>query len=322
MASSDYESLLYEINQVQKRLGLNDWGVALLVQKIAQQLFLNTDDAVLFRWFVLNKLHYDVRVALSHHHTLLLQSSKEIIYATPNYTLGKKKYYLIDKYNKESVGSIYTYEQDYPEANKKLEFALKTLPDLPQKRVQKKLHYKDFEKQYTISYTLNKNMIDFMATYPQVDYQIYFNAPMEAQTYQELSESLRKYIDGKKASEAINILLHFVQKAFVYETDAQQFGREKVMFAEETLYYANSDCEDRAILFAYLVKKLLGIAVVGVKYTNHMATALYIPLQGDSVKVGRKRFIIADPTYINANVGEGMQRYKSIIPEKFIYVKG
>ena len=157
-----------------------------------------------------------------------------------------------------------------------------------------------------------------MATYPQADYETYFNAPMSEESYADIAEAMKGYIDSKRATVALNFVLNFVQKAFIYERDQQQFSREKVMFAQETLFYDKSDCEDRAILFSYLVKKLFGVTVIGVKYKDHMATALYIPVRGDSVKAGRREFVIADPTYINANIGQSMPRYKNIIPEKFI----
>jgi hypothetical protein len=119
----------------------------------------------------------------------------------------------------------------------------------------------------------------------------------------------------------MNFVLHFVQSAFKYEIDNEQFSREKVMFAQETLYYDKSDCEDRAILFSYLIKEFFGISVVGVKYKDHMATALYIPLEGDSVSVKSKRFVVADPTYINATIGMSMPKYRAIKPENYIIIK-
>jgi hypothetical protein len=127
-------------------------------------------------------------------------------------------------------------------------------------------------------------------------------------------------LDYKQASTAINFILNFVQNAFVYEVDNKQFGYEKVMFAQETLYYDKSDCEDRAVLFSYLVTKLFGFSVVGVKYKDHMATAIYIPLKGDSVNIKSKKYVIADPTYVNASVGQSMPQYRSIKPDKFIKV--
>jgi len=118
----------------------------------------------------------------------------------------------------------------------------------------------------------------------------------------------------------MNFVLHFVQNAFIYKTDKEQFGREKVMFAQETLFYRASDCEDRAILYAYLTKKLFGVPVLGVKYPNHMATALYVPLSGDKIRIKGKEFVIADPTYINAQIGEAMPQFKGKMPQEFIYV--
>ena len=46
------------------------------------------------------------------------------------------------------------------------------------------------------------------------------------------------------------------------------------MFPEETINYPYSDCEDRSILFSYLVKNLLHLDIVGVKYNDHLATAI------------------------------------------------
>jgi len=93
------------------------------------------------------------------------------------------------------------------------------------------------------------------------------------------------------------------------------------MFAQETLYYDSSDSEDRAVLFSYLIKELLGFNVLGIKYNDHTSTALYIPMDGDDIKVNGKRFVIADPTYPNAIVGQSIPKYRTIKPEKFIYVQ-
>ena len=49
-------------------------------------------------------------------------------------------------------------------------------------------------------------------------------------------------IQGKKQSEAANILINFVQTAFDYKTDGDQFGYEKPFFVDELFYYPYSDC--------------------------------------------------------------------------------
>jgi len=320
-ASSDYEDTVRELNTICKTLHLNDWALYLLVKQLANEMYSNSDESALFTWFMLNKLGYDVKVGLSKHHIVLLHYSKKVIYATPSYSFSEKHYYRISQYSKTSKDRVYTYPQSYPGVDKALDLALKELPLFVEDLRKRELHFKQFNKEYTVSYKYNQNLINFMQTYPQADYETFFNAPLTDSIYQEIAKDLKKYINTMQSSSAINFVLNFVQKAFIYERDGEQFGREKVMFAYETLYYDKSDCEDRAILFASLVKKLFGISVVGVKYKDHMATALYIPMKGDSVMNNGKRFVIADPTYINANIGQSMPKYRSKIPESFIVVK-
>ncbi len=317
-ASSDNEVLLHEIKEVCNSMLLNDWGLYLLVQKISGKIFYDFDDRKLFAWFLLNKLGYDTKVALNDEHIILLSRTKQDIYDAPTYKIASKKYYMLSK--EFTPENVYTYEHNYPNAHKTLDFTLSKLPLLAQKRASKHRIFSVGAKKYEVNYSYNKNLIDFMNTYPQVSYAVYFNTPLEAQTLQEIEHSFKPYLDGKKMNFGINLLLRFVQKAFGYERDQEQFRKEKVMFAQETLYYDKSDCEDRATLYARLVKKFFGISVVGVKYANHMATALYIPIKGETVHVNSRRYVIADPTYINANVGEAMPKYRSVIPESFIYL--
>ena len=321
MASSNYEDLVTAIQTTKDDLKLNDWGLYLLVNDVSKRVFNDADEATLLSWFLFNKLGYAVRIGLVDRYVVMLNYSAKTIYSTPNYTLDNKKYYALAYYNKGNVGRLYTYRQDYPDATKPLDLALVTIPAFPDAKNAKTLQFQYQGKSYKVSYDYNKNLIDFMASYPQADYATYFDAPVEQNTYAQIADEFKKYLDGKRASDAMNFVLSFVQHAFKYETDPQQFGREKPMFAQETLYYNASDCEDRAVLYAYLMKKLFHVNVVGIKYKDHMATALQIPMQGDALNIQKKRYVIADPTYINASIGQSMPQYKSIMPESFIRVQ-
>ncbi|QOY53475.1 hypothetical protein HUE88_08720 [Candidatus Sulfurimonas baltica] len=319
-ASSEYDSFISEIDKASKNMNLNDWGIYLLITKISDSIFTNQDNSKLLSWFIFNKMGYAVKVGLAKQHIVLMHYCDKVIYSTPNYNFSDKKYYAISSYDKESAGRVFSYKQDYPDSTKALDLSLVSLPKLPLDTKTKTLNFRHFAQEYSVSFEYNKNLIDFMSTYPQADYQTYFNAPLEHKTYEDIASSLKKYIDGRKASDAMNFVLAFVQKSFKYERDNEQFAREKVMFAAETLYYDKSDCEDRAVLYSYLVRELFHVPVVGLKYKNHMSTAIYVPMDGDSVKVGSRKFIIADPTYVNATIGMSMPSYKSIKPQSYIEI--
>lgn len=320
-AMSDYEDLLSEIKKISTEMNLNDWGVYLLVSRISTSVYNNSDDSRLFVWFVLNKLGYAVKAALADKRVVLMHYSQKTIFGSASFLMEGRRYYVLHSYAEDDMGRVFTYPHDYPEALKELDLSLETLPRLAYDVKEKSLAFTYGDKSYEVPISYNKNLIEFMATYPQADYDIYFNAPIDPLTYGGLAFWFKTHIEGKKASEAMNFVLGFVQKSFKYEPDKVHFSKEKVMFADETLYYDKSDCEDRAVLFARLMRALFGVSVVGVKYKDHMATALYIPMDGKKVNVGKKEFVIADPTYVNAPIGTGIPKYGSIVPERYIMMK-
>lgn len=89
------------------------------------------------------------------------------------------------------------------------------------------------------------------------------------------------------------------------------------LFADETLFYPYSDCEDRAILYSILVRDLLDLDVVLLHYPGHLATAVCFgtELTGDHLTIGDRRYTVCDPTYIHADVGQAMPKFKKIPAE-------
>ena len=85
---------------------------------------------------------------------------------------------------------------------------------------------------------------------------MYANTPLDGPVKAKLYPTLKDRIRGLSQLEAANILLNWVQTAFVYEYDDKVWGHDRAFFAEETLYYPYCDCEDRAILFTRLTQLL------------------------------------------------------------------
>ncbi len=156
-------------------------------------------------------------------------------------------------------------------------------------------------------------MIDFYNDYPLTDaWNIYAEASLSALVKKQLYPILQKAIAGNSKAAAANMLIDWVQTAFDYRTDDEQFGQERPLFADETLYYPYSDCEDRAILYAILIRDLLGLDVVLLHYPEHLATAVCFgdDTPGDHLMIDGRKYIVCDPTYIGATIGETMPQYK------------
>ena len=132
---------------------------------------------------------------------------------------------------------------------------------------------------------------------------------------------MRSIIDGETQIEAANILINFVQTAFEYKTDEEQFGYERTLFGDEMFYYPYSDCEDRSVLFSILVRELLGLDVVLLNYPGHLATAVHFTeeTQGHYMTIDNKNYVVCDPTYIGASVGDVMPQFGNV-PAKIIRI--
>ena len=125
----------------------------------------------------------------------------------------------------------------------------------------------------------------------------------------ELYPALRKTIEGKTQAEALNMLLNFVQTSLTYEYDDKVWGGDRAFFPEETLHYPYADCEDRAILFTRLVRDLLQLRAALVYYPGHLAAAVRVTdpaIRGDYLSIGGERYLVCDPTFINAPIGRTM----------------
>lgn len=319
MSTTDYDSFVSQALEYKDSLKLNDWGYHNLIQKVGYRIYKNDRNlSYLFVWFISTKSGYSSRVGYGNGNVFLLMPSENSLYGVPYLTQDGGKFYSMSFGEKPGrLNSLLTYKGDYPRADKKMNYEITSPPVIKKSEELKKLDFRYRGKDYKIKVASNSNVIKFYEFYPQTELGVYFDATISYETEYSMLQSLKPLIEGKSESEAVGILLSFVQNAFPYKTDDGQFGREKYMLPEETVMYPYSDCEDRSFLFAYLVKKLVGLEVVGLNYPGHVATAVKFNgnIKGDYVTKGHNKYMVCDPTYINASIGMTMPKFKNVTPE-------
>ncbi len=319
LAGSNYKTTLTDLSALKSALHLNDWGYLVMLHNAAVSAFpqsLNKQN--LFIWFYLIKSGYKAKVAYAGNNILLLVPNKEMIYQTRFVTVDNEKYYLIS-FNRTlpNYKSLYTYKGSYKGRLELIDLKVSSVPTITNRVLKKTVRFTYQGQPYEFQVEYSGDMVNYFKQYPQTDIRIYFNAPVSSYAAYSLLAALEKHLQGKTELEAVNFLLRFVQTAFKYETDDQQFGREKYLLPEETLFYPASDCEDRSILFSYLVRKLLNLDVIALDYPGHLATAVRFNgnIAGDVVNYAGKKYVICDPTYINADAGMCMPQFKNINPK-------
>ena len=312
LCNSDYKPLLADCAQIRKDLRLNDWGVFTLVRQVADTYCGTANESIVMQQFLLNEMGYKARMArkATEDKMMLFVATDCSIYAHPYITLNGQNYYNLSGNNEQC--QFYMCQKDSPKAKNSVGMQLKEAPLFPGTVVSSTHQAKGSAARVTVD--VPKALMDFYKDYPQCDYSVYFNAPVNAAMENRILSSLAPLVQGRNEADAANILINFVQTAFQYQTDGQQFGYEKPFFVEELFYYPYSDCEDRAMLFSYLVRKLLGLDVVLLDYPEHIATAVRFNgnVSGDYLMVNGRKYTVCDPTYIGASIGMTMPRYKTV----------
>lgn len=303
-----------QLNAAVSNMGLNEWGYFVLLRNISEELFTNANDRVLFSFYMLHHHGFKARVGRGSKSgqlllLLALDNSKEV-YSKTFFRINGTKFYVVYGNGTKDEG-VYSYDEKADDSGLKeigLDF-------------HKPLHIADCDKQRKLH--LNKANIDISLPYstahlryydeiPTTVFPIYFKTPVPKETEQVLEQTFGELGKRYNKVQLVDIMLNFVQTAFAYKIDEQQFGREKYFFPEEVIGRPFSDCEDRSALFSWLVKRFVGYDVVGVLYDDHLATAVgfgdEVKLTGKSFMMKGKRYFICDPTYANAPIGTVMPK--------------
>lgn len=310
LSEAKYAGIVAACLKIRDSYQLPDWSYLQFLKAMADAFLPGMkNEARLLDMFILSQSGYQVRIARSNDQLHLLVPSSGEIYEYTYLTIGGRKYYVTDKTSGRA--SFFVYERDFPR-EQPFTWQISKLPLLSAEsttRTLKAQRYPEVEATVNVS----KGLVELMSQYPRCNNCNYYAlASLSEQAKKGLYPALRQKIEGKNKLAAVDILLDFVQTAFKYQTDDQQFGDERPLFGDETLFYPYCDCEDRSILFSILVRELVGQDVVLLSYPEHMATAVQFDddVQGDHMMVDGKRYVVCDPTFIGSHVGEAMPRFK------------
>lgn len=299
------------------KYNLNDWAYYRLIQECCSKVTGTQNEKAFLEGFLMAQSGYGIRYGFDDSGKLyLLLKSDRIIAGEPYFVIEG---YIYNAFNYKG-SALKICDGEFGNA-KPMNWIFRQLPALaydnaPEKEVTI-THYQDIKLRYRI----NKNLMSFFEDYPQAmvpgnfninQWECYTNVPLSKDVQNTIYPVLRNAIKGKSQRDAANILIDFCE-TFPYAYDDEVWGCDRPFFAEETLYYPGSDCEDHAILFSRLVRDLMGLDVALVNYPGHLATAVAFTedVPGSYVNYQSRRWTICDPTIFFAGVGHTMSGMKN-----------
>lgn len=317
LSAERYDGLLHDCMAQREALQLSDWGYLQLLGSMSGQLLgKGSNEAVLLQMYLLAQSGYRVRMARADGKLVLLVPFNRDIYNYPYITIDGVRHYALSP---KRSGSLSVCNVKFPR-EQVANILMGRLPELggtDGAADGKKSRTLQAERFGTMkaTVTVNRHLIDYLNDYPLSSaWEYYVLAGLSDEVKGELYPALSSQIEGKSKKKAAAMLLDFVQTAFDYATDQEQFGYERPLFGDESVFYPKNDCEDRSIFYSILVRDLLGLDVVLVDWPGHIATAVAFDeeVAGDYYTLDGRRYTVCDPTYIGASIGETMPQFKEV----------
>jgi hypothetical protein len=324
--TAEADNVLSSLRCVSDDLGLNDWFVFELVRKYVDALLNASDpvDRMVLDHYLLVGLGYDVRLARTQRQLLLLVPIKQLVYEHQFVRVDGKEYYLFfddEESAEENLSVIVACDPSKNDVGKGHSFSL-LFEDSPLKVRSGEDHTCELDDgKIRLACTVNEGVMEMLRNYPMMDIHNYVTSVVLPQFQDSIVGQLKPQIEDMTQCEAADALLHFVQCVFGYEADTELHGHEKAYFIEENFYYDYNDCEDRSILYAFLVRSLLGLDVQIVEYPGHKCTAVRFTdclTYGNGYYLDGEFYLICDPSYVGASIGKCMPEFHSMEPRVYI----
>ena len=307
-----YDNLLFDCLKIRKENQLSDWAYYQTLEALTNAFCgKGSNEAKLLMGYLLSQSGYKVRLGRDNDRLVLLMASPHTIYNKVAYRLDGDKFYLLDG----EIETLNICRASFPnETGMSLIILAAQKFDLnpSDTRTIQSHRYPDFK----VTIHTNKNLLKFYDTYLpscmndelMTRWAMYANTPLAEDVKEELYPQLRTQLQNLSKPDAMNRLLNLIQTGFQYKYDEEIWGVDRAFFAEETLYYPYCDCEDRSILLSRLVRDILGLKTILIYYPGHLAMAVHFPeeVTGDYIVLDGEKYIVCDPTYINASIGRTM----------------
>jgi hypothetical protein len=328
--AGNYQPVVDSLVAYKNRYELNDWLYYQLIRKTAQQISPKADNYgryTLYKWFLLAKSGYDARLALTGDNKVIFYVlNDEDISDIPSFKVDGEKYMCLN-YHDYAKADI---NRDPPvpvvvnitEAKKAFSYKVTRMPNFKASDYQEKeLQFTYHHKVYYFNIKLNPDVENIFMNYPGVDFETYFNIPLSKETYSSLIPLLKQNLKGMNQKKGVDYLMHFTRYAFLYEDDEENYGKEKRLSPEETLFAKYSDCDDRAGLFFYLVKEIYNLPMIALLYPTHITMAVQFSKPvGSPIVYKGNTYSVCEPTpqREDLRIGQVSAKLKNI-PYEVVY---
>ncbi|MES2829617.1 MAG: hypothetical protein V4687_15760 [Bacteroidota bacterium] len=320
--NENYAVLTDSLTSYKEKHQLNDWLYYQLIRKTAEQISPKKDNYeryTFYKWFLMVKSGYDARLTIADGRIIFYVYNNEDISDIPFLKFKGRKYMCLNYHDYNNADLNKNPPSDMigvPEGTSAFSYKVTRMPDFkPADYTEKRVEFNYKHKAYHFNLKVSPEVDALFKNYPGVDFESYFNIPLTKESYSSLIPLMKRNLEGMNQKKGVDYLMKFTRYAFLYENDENNFGKEKRLSPEETLFSKYSDCDDRAALFFFLVKEIYNLPMIALLYPTHITMAVQFekPI-GEPILYNGKIYSLCEPTpqKKNLNIGQMSAKLKGM----------
>jgi hypothetical protein len=301
--------LAHEVLWQKSLLQLDGYGYTKLVHKVSASFLPGNQQALLSYW-LLKKAGYDVMMGYKNGDLTLYGKTSFQVYNIVYTDLNSTCYYDLSFTDKPCLFSEVYFNPLNTDASMAIDIS-KELPCISTYYMKRKYALTYEGQEYYFTAEIDQSLVDYYRDFPNVDFSVMHHQHLSEAASQSIIKELKTVTLGMTTAKAVDFLLQFTQRVIPYKDDMQWGNeREKFSFPEETLEGQYADCEDKSILFAYLVQELVGLKTIALLNTK----AKHFNVAVEDWKQHRKQknqfsfngvnYIICEPSSTDLTPGE------------------
>jgi len=292
----------YGVRKHAENYKLDDVAITLLVDKYATSIAKrqNSNKQVFIKYMMLKELGYDVLLTKT---DATLNCMGQLTFTPGRYIsieYNNKTYKDLDFKNRNNKGK-HTIYGDSKQTTKRIVHNVKAAPFINAKKRSKLLKFTFGVEKHELTAESNQSILEFLTDLPMYKVGSEFTAlHMSREMDTTLIAYLTAQVADRETVDQVRFLLAFVQQVVPYGSDYEKYGEERFYYPEETIMASTADCEDKAMLLAYLTKEILGLHSVGLFFQKdeHLSLGIEIPGYEPTGSFGYngKRYVSCEPT--------------------------
>jgi hypothetical protein len=311
MQDDQTDTLLKQMNDHASKLNMDDMAFLMMLNKVTNIVMKQESDycKTLFKYVILQRKGLDVFIGYSEHSVTLYGRTNFMIDNCLYIERGTKKYFDLSFNQQHDPTMEQLFVIRHVGKSIPLVMNMITPPAFNALQAKKVLPFEYDGLVYFFTTKVNESLVEYYKDLPPINISsLYLNYGLSQSATQTLVKEMQEATSSMSTAEGVTFILRFVQTSFDYKKDKQVYGQEKFSFPEETITNQFSDCEDKAMLFAVLVNKVLGLKTVALYYRDaehiNVAVESWKKDQKGSFTFHDQNYIVCEPSGKGFNIGE------------------